>query len=70
MYEAVVTNLFMFISGVIIAYIGYTFGKTIRSHEDKLCDLSNDIERHEKEISRIDETLINHINKDKQDSKG
>jgi hypothetical protein len=45
-----------------IAFISYSFGKTIRLHEDKLSDLSGDIERHEREITRLDDTLMKHMN--------
>ena len=47
---------------VCIAYISYAFGKTMRTHEDKLEGLSKDIDRHERDIIRIDKTLIEHIN--------
>jgi hypothetical protein len=69
MYESIITVLLLLICAVSIAYVSYSFGRTIRSHEDKLDALSDDIARHEKDITRIDETLVNHINSDKNTEK-
>ena len=57
-----ITTILTIMCAFFIAYISYTFGRTIRSHEEKLESLSNDINRHESDIHRIDTTLINHIN--------
>lgn len=62
MYESMITTILTIMCAFFIAYISYTFGRTIRSHEEKLESLSNDIDRHECNIRRIDKTLINHIN--------
>lgn len=62
MYESMITTILTIMCAFFIAYISYTFGRTIRSHEEKLESLSNDIDRHESDIRRIDTTLINHIN--------
>lgn len=62
MYESMITTILTIMCAFFIAYISYTFGRTIRSHEEKLESLSNDIDRHESDIHRIDKTLINHIN--------
>lgn len=69
MYESIITVLLLLMCAVSIAYVSYSFGRTIRSHEDKLDVLSDDIARHEKDITRIDETLVNHINSDKNTEK-
>lgn len=62
MYESMITTILTIMCAFFIAYISYIFGRTIRSHEEKLESLSNDIDRHECNIRRIDKTLINHIN--------
>lgn len=62
--HVVVTTLLIIMCAVLIAFISYSFGRTMKSHEDKLADLSDDIDRHEREIVHIDETLIKHMNKD------
>ena len=69
MYESMITTLLMLICAFFIAYISYTFGRTIRTHEEKLESLSNDIDRHECDIHRIDKTLINHINESRATKK-
>lgn len=69
MYESVVTTVLIMMCALFIAFVSYSFGKTIRTHEDKLSELSDDIERHERDISRIDATLVNHINSDKNAEK-
>lgn len=62
--HVVITTLLIVTCAVLIAFISYSFGRTMKSHEDKLANLSDDIDRHEREITRIDETLIKHINAD------
>lgn len=62
MYEPIITMMLIMLCAVCIAYISYAFGKTMRTHEDKLEGLSKDIDRHERDIIRIDKALIEHIN--------
>ena len=62
MYESVVTTILIIMCAFIIAFISYSFGKTIRKHDEKLAELSDDIERHEQDISRIDDTLMQYMN--------
>ena len=69
MYESMITTLLMLICAFFIAYISYTFGRTIRTHEEKLESLSDDIDRHERDIHRIDQTLIDHISESRPDKK-
>lgn len=64
MYETVTTTVLILMCAFFIAFISYSFGKTIRLHEEKLSELSDDIDRHERDISRIDDTLIKHINEE------
>jgi hypothetical protein len=61
MYESVVTTVLIIMCAVFIAFISYSFGRTIRIHEEKLSELSDDISRHERDIARIDDTLMEHI---------
>ena len=61
MYESVVTTVLIVMCAVFIAFISYSFGRTIRIHEEKLSELSDDIARHERDIARIDDTLMQHI---------
>ena len=67
MYESMITTLLILICSFLIAYISYTFGRTLRTHEEKLESLSNDIDRHERDIHRIDKTLIDHIRESRMD---
>ena len=60
MYESIITTLLTLICSFFIAYISYTFGRTILAHEEKLESLSND-------IHRIDKTLIDHIRESRTD---
>lgn len=66
MYETAVTSILVFICAIGIGSISYTFGRIMRQHEDRLEGLSKDIDRHERDILRIDKALIEHINTHKQ----
>jgi uncharacterized membrane protein len=67
MYESMITTLLILICSFLIAYISYTFGRTILAHEEKLESLSSDIDRHERDIHRIDKSLIDHIRESRMD---
>lgn len=67
MYESMITTLLILICSFLIAYISYTFGRTLRTHEEKLESLSLDIDRHERDIHRIDKSLIDHIRESRMD---
>lgn len=69
MYESVVTTVLILMCAVFIAFISYSFGRTIRIHEEKLSELSDDIARHERDIARIDDTLMQHMNDSNAGSK-